>query len=45
MAVSHFPDVTLQNKAPFVATPANLPIPAFSDISKAANDVRKQSCI
>ncbi|KAF1347850.1 eukaryotic porin/Tom40 [Delphinella strobiligena] len=41
MAIPDFSDISIKPSAgaPFVATPASLPIPAFSDISKAANDL------
>lgn len=44
MAIPDFSDISIKPSAgaPFVATPASLPIPAFSDISKAANDVREK---
>jgi len=43
MSVPDFSDISKSSDvraAPIVATPASLPIPAFTDISKAANDVR-----
>ncbi|KAL1302849.1 hypothetical protein AAFC00_003181 [Neodothiora populina] len=39
MAIADFSDISKPAGVPFVATPASLPIPAFSDIAKAANDL------